>query len=79
MKLRDKFVVGWLVLLFAVSWALSLANLFGIHFWDKKYALAKIRDEPTFEEEGGGNIGQGFSEIGESYYSTRYHWFLPRT
>ena len=80
MKLRDKLVIGWFFVLFVVSWALSLANLFGNHFWDKKYALSKIREQPTFEEEGGGNIGQGFQEIGESYYtSRRYIWFLPRT
>ena len=74
MKIRDKLVVGWLALLFLVSWALSLANLFGIRFWDRKYALEQTR-EPVDEDAG---IGHGFQEIGKDYYSSRYIWLLPR-
>jgi hypothetical protein len=71
MKTRDKFAVAWLVLLYIISWGLSLARLFGIHFWDQKYALQKIQ-EPA---EG---MDQGFQELGQTYYSTlRFPWFLP--
>ena len=73
MKIRDKFVAGWLILLFAVSWALSLANLFGVRFWDRRYALERSR-EPAED----GTIFQGLQEIGKGYYSYRYVWLLPR-
>jgi hypothetical protein len=72
MKTRDKCAVAGLVLLYIISWGLSLGRLFGIHFWDKRYALEKIQ-EPADD-----GFDQGFQEIGESYYSNhRYPWFLP--
>ena len=70
MKTRDKFVVAWLVLQYLISWGLSLARLFQVHFWDQRYALQKLQ-EPR---EG---LNQGFQEIGESYYQSRYVFFLP--
>ena len=73
MKTRDKVVVVWFSLLYVVIWAFSLANLFHVHFWDKRYALSMIQ---TSVSEGG--MDKGFGQIGKTYYSSlRYIWFLP--
>ena len=78
---RTLFVVVWLILLFIVSWGMSLGGLLGIKFWDPKYALKKIQEEPVEE-----NLYNttAFSENNASYYHTRkdakphrYQYFLP--
>jgi len=72
MKTRDKVVVVWFSLLYVVIWLFSLANLFHVHFWDKRYALS------TWGEGVPEGLDKGFSKIGQSYFSTlRYIWFLP--
>lgn len=70
---RTKFVVGWLALLYYFSWAFSLSHLFGIHFWDRKYALDYSEEHAV-----GLYNSTAFGKINESYYShIRYHFFLP--
>jgi len=72
MKCRDRFVVIWFSLLFLISWAFSLARLFQIQFWDKKYALSKM------EAPSESSLSEGFREVVKSYYSANRHvWFLP--
>jgi len=74
MKCRDRFVVIWFSLLFVISWAVSLARLFQIQFWDKKYALSMMKETPSGPE----GLGQGLREISKSYFTAkRYVWFLP--
>lgn len=70
---RTRLVVAFLAMLYMLSWTMSLANLFGIHFWDAKYARHRIEEAPhDFYNT------TTFGEIGSSYYSPpRYVWFLP--
>ncbi|CAJ1952703.1 unnamed protein product [Cylindrotheca closterium] len=71
MKTRDKIVVIWFSFLYLVIWAFSLANLFHVHFWDKRHALSTFMEDPE-------SLDKGFTKIGKSYYtSLRYIWFLP--
>ncbi|KAL3939795.1 MAG: hypothetical protein SGBAC_005548 [Bacillariaceae sp.] len=73
MKTRDKVVVVWFSFLYVIIWLFSLANLFHVHFWDKRYALSTWGEEGIPE-----GLDKGFSKIGQSYFSTlRYIWFLP--
>merc|ERR1712183_647508 len=60
------------IFLFLISWGLSLAHLLGLPFWDKKYALQKIEDNPAEE------IEAGMQNIGKDYYTDRrFPWFVP--
>jgi Predicted membrane protein (DUF2306) len=75
MNARTKFVVFGMALLYVVSWYMSLASLFGIHFWDKKYALHRFGEHPQDHIVGDSDA---LAKIGKSYYSSsRYFFFLP--
>jgi len=74
MEGRTIFVVLWLAFLYIVAWAFSLGNLFGIHFWDRKYALDQIRKAPPDSDLYGSTA---FSELGLGYYTYRYFVFFP--
>ena len=75
MKGRDKFVVGWLVILYYCGWMFSLKRLFGIHFWDPKYAL---EDNTQHYVSTDLYNTTAFGEINETYFSSRrYHYFVP--
>ena len=70
---RTRLVVAVLALLYVISWLMSLGSLFGIHFWDRKYATQKILEEPLDFHN-----STAPAELGASYYTShRYVWFLP--
>uniref|UniRef100_A0A7S2Y6B6 Uncharacterized protein n=1 Tax=Entomoneis paludosa TaxID=265537 RepID=A0A7S2Y6B6_9STRA len=93
MNHRTRFVVGFMALLYVVSWTISLSNLFGIHFWNRPQALQKHyynhADEPhndTSEDDDDSLIPDGLiadkstalSQVSASYYQwRRYIYFLP--
>ncbi|KAL3939796.1 MAG: hypothetical protein SGBAC_005549 [Bacillariaceae sp.] len=71
MNTRDKVVVVWFSFLYVIIWLFSLANLFHVHFWDKRYALHMV-EQPA---EG---LNKGFNKESQTYYSSlRYIWMLP--
>ncbi|KAL3929992.1 MAG: hypothetical protein SGBAC_011964 [Bacillariaceae sp.] len=71
MKCRDRFVAIWFFLLYVITWAFSLAGLFGNQFWDQKYNMKRV-EEPKEGYE------LGFNSITKSYFiDMRYVWFLP--
>jgi len=75
MKGRDQFVVAWLVVLYYCAWMFSLNGLFGIRFWDAKYALEYNHQHPVAKDL---YNTTAFGELNASYYSSRrYRCFLP--
>ena len=72
---RTKFVVAWMAILYLCSWLFSLSRLFGIHFWDREYAL-----EYNAEHYVSADLynSTAFGKINATYFSpSRYCYLLP--
>ena len=72
---RTNFVVAWMAILYLCSWLFSLSGLFGIHFWDREYAL-----EYNAEHYVSINLynSTAFGKINAAYFSpSRYCYLLP--
>jgi len=72
MLCRDRFVVIWFSLLYIITWAFSMSGELRNRFWDQRYNLQRLVEEPKEELE------YGLEEITKSYYSNRrYYYFVP--
>jgi len=62
------------VSLYIFAWTGSLFRLFGIHFWDKNYALRVLQENPVDSVVGDSTY---FTKLSESYFSSpRFVLFL---
>jgi hypothetical protein len=73
MELRTKIAVTLLVILQLCAWLFSLAGNFGIHFWNRSYALECVRNQPPIPF----HNSTAFRAVQESYFTWRYVWLFP--
>ena len=74
MDLSTRFVVGWLALLFLLSWAISMDGLFQAHFWDKQHAyemLTSVQPEDIFF-----NSTALPADVASSYFTERRYFIM---
>lgn len=72
MEFRTRIVITLMAILQLCAWCFSLAGNIGIHFWDPKYALDRVRSMPSFFHD-----SEAFEVVQESYLTWRYVWFFP--